>query len=114
MASVHSATCECGFRATVSVGGTRANFRTVCDFPFYCETCGIVTVNTRNKKIECPTCSSDQIVQYGAAPASIRMQEKYSLPAIQAFSYQANAKGNLCPACKNYTLEFSGSNAIFD
>jgi len=114
MTSVHSATCECGFRTTVSAGGTRANFETVNDFPFYCDACGLVSVNTRDTKIKCPTCTSQKIVQYGISPASIAVENRYTLPAIQAFSYQANAKGNLCPACKNYTLEFSGSNAIFD
>jgi hypothetical protein len=114
MASVHQAKCGCGFQTTVSAGGTRANFETVNNFPFYCDACGLVTVNTRDTIIKCPTCNSHKIVQYGIAPASVSRKEKYTLPAIQAFSYQANAKGNLCPACKNYTLEFSGSNAIFD
>jgi hypothetical protein len=73
-----------------------------------------VTVNIQDKIIKCPNCSSSQIVQYGVAPASINTKDRETLPAIQAFSYQANSKGNLCPKCKNYSLEFSGSNAIFD
>jgi hypothetical protein len=114
MASVHSANCECGFQTTVSAGSTRANFETVNNFPFYCDACGIVTVNTRDTIIKCSTCSSQKIVQYGIPPTSIAVDNRYTLPAIQAFSYVAYKQGNLCPNCRNYTLEFSGSNAIFD
>jgi hypothetical protein len=114
MASVHSATCECGYRTTVSVGGTRANFETVNNFPFYCDTCGLVTINTRDKIIKCPACRSPKITQYGIPPASRAFDDRFTLPAIQAFSYEAYKQGNLCPKCKNYNLEFSGSNTIFD
>jgi hypothetical protein len=37
--SVHEATCECGFRTDVTVGGGMADFTENAPFPFYCERC---------------------------------------------------------------------------
>jgi len=114
MTAVYVAECECGFKKSVSTGGTRANFETVNNFPFYCESCGLVKVNTRNKTIECPKCSSMRVFQYGEYPASLPWDEEHFSSGIQAFSYKAPRDGNLCPACKKYSLVFSGPTAIFD
>ena len=114
MTSVYVAECECGFKRSVSVGGTRATFRTICDFPFFCEKCGLVSVNTCDVNIVCPSCKSTQVTQYGRDPVSLTWNEEHFSSGIQAFTYRAPRDGNLCPACKKHSLVFSGPTAIFD
>jgi hypothetical protein len=114
MAAIYLAECECGFKSSVSTGGNRATFRSICHFPYYCEKCGLVSVNIANETIVCPTCTSAQVVQYGKHPATLPWDEKDYSSRIQAFSYEAPRNGNLCPSCKKYSLVFSGPSAIFD
>lgn len=114
MTAVYVAECACGFKSSVSTGGTRATFRTICHFPFYCEKCGLVSANTAHETIVCPTCKSANISQYGKPPTSLPWDEEHFSSGIQAFSYTAPRDGNLCPACKKYSLVFSGPTAIFD
>lgn len=74
MGSVHTAYCECGFKADVTVGGGRYSSKAV--FPFYCSSCGLVEVNTAPltrdcSEVTCPQCNAAVAVQYGAPPVSL-------------------------------------------
>ena len=62
MSSTHKAHCQCGFIAFVCVGGLRATFKSKCYFPYYCNSCGIVDVNTANKNLICPKCKTTKVV----------------------------------------------------
>lgn len=57
--------CDCGYEARVSIGGGMANHKTVCDFPHYCATCGVVTANTHDDPVRCPKCQTTDIIRYG-------------------------------------------------
>jgi Zn finger protein HypA/HybF involved in hydrogenase expression len=112
--SIHQAHCECGFSARFPVGGGRADFRYNSPFPFYCKECGLVLGNTAKKPIVCPTCGTSDIAQYGKPPVSTAHGEHEHSYVLCAFDYRAWATGNLCPACKQMTLEFSKTEVLFD
>ena len=50
MGSVNRVSCECGYTSTVMVGGNRETIHEKSVFPFYCKTCGIVSVNVHGGK----------------------------------------------------------------
>jgi hypothetical protein len=112
MGSVHEAKCECGFRADVTVGGGMADYTENAPFPFYCERCGLVEVNTALEIRTCPSCGNTDVHQYGQPPASRPGDDKRH--ALQNFSFTAPATGNLCPKCKKMTLVFSECTDLFD
>jgi len=112
MGSVHMASCECGFRTSVRVGGGMRSFQTNAPFPFYCKRCGLVGANTAMKPVVCPTCASSDIQQYGKPPISVI--DPHAHAVLQNFSFEAFAEGNLCPACKKMTLVFDAAGTRFD
>lgn len=71
MVGKHQATCHCGFNTQITVGGTMSNFLEDSRFPFYCEHCGLVEVNTALTTAVCPNCGSAGIAQYGRPPVSV-------------------------------------------
>jgi hypothetical protein len=112
MGSIHETSCECGFRADVTVGGGMSDFWTNAPFPFYCKRCGLIGANTAKKPIVCPTCASSDIHQYGKPPISVIDPSAH--PVRQNSSFMAHANGNLCPACKKMTLVFDAAKLMFD
>ena len=111
MSSIHKAECACGYRTSVLVGGTRADFLRESTFPYYCKSCGIVDVNIRDQELHCPDCSSLEISQYGLEPISTRLDDSYAV--LQNFNYEAYRYGNLCPKCKKKNLEFKNAEMRF-
>lgn len=117
MGAVHTAFCKCGFTKEVTVGGSRKTFRSNSLFPFHCNNCGIVEVNTATLKSEtfvtnCPSCGDPNATQYGAPTSSylgLRLGKKSASAdtALQWGSRDAPATGNLCPECKQMTMQFS-------
>ena len=114
MGSIHSANCKCGFKASFSIGGDRATFKTRCFFPFYCETCGLVSVNIHARSLFCPQCKSKVVMPYGQPPISLVQKSDQFSPTIQAFRHEANLNGNFCPSCKKMDLVFSSPDVMFD
>ena len=113
MSSTHNAHCQCGFIAFVCVGGLRATFKSKCYFPYYCNSCGIVDVNTANKNLICPKCKTTKVVAYGDKSISNYKNEEI-IPSIQCFKNRAFKNGNLCPKCKNLTLTFDYADVLYD
>lgn len=112
MGSIKNASCPCGFQKSVVVGGSMARFREESYFPYYCATCGLVDVNiAKEDLIACPECQSQSITQYGKPPISGELQERGN---FNCYNYKAPYKGNLCPECKQMTLDFLGSEILFD
>jgi phage FluMu protein Com len=64
MGTTYRVFCDCGFKTTVNEGGSRDGFRSYSAFPFWCDRCGLVEVNTI-QKIKCPHCKSKEILPYG-------------------------------------------------
>jgi len=99
-------------------------------FPFYCQHCGLVEANiaefigksmadassSNNTEIQnapiCPLCGNTHIDQYGKPSASI--PSKNQTRTLQAWGFEANKEGNLCPACKEMTLVFHHSHILSD
>lgn len=94
-------------------GGTRENFLKECYFPHYCSNCGLIDVNTASKEIRCPTCNSEEIIEYGNEKLE-KIVDREIIPTIQSFDYRAYRYGNFCPNCKKFTLEFEPPEIIFD
>ena len=113
MGSVNRVSCECGYTSTVRVGGNRATHNEHSVFPFYCKNCGIVSVNVHGNTTECPYawCKSKDIHPYGKEPIS-HGEDRF--PSIQWGEYKASRNGNLCPECKNFTLQIGGVEILFD
>ena len=124
----HQARCDCGFQTEVRVGGGRRTFNEDSQFPYYCATCGIVSVNIAKLTIgtcpPCPKCGAAEVHQYGSHPVSIPLGEQphgamcgpadhqHATPTrvnrrtLQWGKWEANEFDNLCPACKQMTLVF--------
>lgn len=129
MGSVHTASCECGFTADVTIGGDRMTFLQESYYPFYCQSCGLVEVNVAPlardcTETVCPHCHAAGATQYGVPPVSLhdmrrtpdkakgrfwKKQKPQTRPqaALQCWSREASESGHLCPACHKMTLKFS-------
>jgi len=111
MGSCHHASCECGFKTSIQIGGNMRTHKEDSRFPCYCEKCGLVEVNVAKSALECPQCESLNIVPYGDLKISEPIERS---PTIQWGNFKAPGKGNLCPVCKNKTLTFGSSYLMFD
>ena len=126
MGSVHRAYCECGFSEDVTIGGGRHHFLTNSSFPFYCNACGLVSVNIAPLpddaiKTTCPKCGESDCTQYGIPPVSLvdlrpkpwwKFQRKdhsdaQESAAITWGNREATEKGHICPKCKKMSMRFS-------
>ena len=124
MGSIHKAECECGYSKDVTVGSTKAAFKTRSLFPFYCKNCGLVEVNVAVvpddvTEVTCPHCKAATIVQYGVPPVSLHdmrtksaeVDQGYPAPkkqaALQWVRREASESWHFCPACHKMTLKFS-------
>ena len=113
MGSYSNASCDCGFRRSVCIGGSRSDFTTTSTFPFFCESCGLVMVNVAKETLECPQCKSTDVKPYGKPPVSLPRGQQ-DTEAISWWKYGACSDGNLCPACRKMTLRFERGGLRFD
>ena len=91
------------------------NFREHSRFPYYCQHCGLVEANTAKSPPNvpsCPKCENTNIDPYGKPPASSVFD--IERPALLAGWGSVNYKGNLCPSCKQMTLEFHAARLLYD
>ena len=132
MVSVVKATCQCGFEQRMGVGGIMHSFQEYSSFPFFFSECGLVSVNTAVRPIECPNGSSHHVVQYGSTELYTRREPArwerwlgikcHSERLTEVMSSVTNVEGeglagrnfnrrlqkrwHLCPSCRNMSLEF--------
>lgn len=123
MGTIYKVFCGCGFKTEVSEGGSRDGFKSYSAFPFWCDRCGLVEVNT-TQKIKCPYCKSKEILPYGDPDIT---SENYgtSLAECQTIWAHDNLYNNdeedeeeveyqiptgesygLCPRCRTFRLTF--------
>lgn len=126
MGSVYSAYCRCGYSEEVTVGGTRRSFRENSSFPFFCDHCGLVSVNVAqlpDGKVvtNCPKCNAPACTQYGVPPVSVHdlrplpWWRRWFRPSnVQAVdsniawrSREASEEGHRCPQCREMSMRFS-------
>lgn len=117
--------CDCGYEKRVSIGGGMANYKTVCDFPHYCRECGVVTANTYDDPVHCPSCNTTDIIRYGQTEVPKSPDEgeeswltpkKYTWdPYVtnpvegryeSSWSLRLTEGDHLCPACLHMTLRY--------
>ena len=111
MGNIRDARCGCGFRSSVKIGGGMADHRKNSAFPFYCKTCGLISINIAKEDRACPTCNSSDITQYGKAPVSLPGSHT---SAVQWGEYKARAVEHLCPKCGKHTMVFDEPSMMFD
>ncbi len=111
MGAIVSASCACGYKCESNVGGSRANFQTVCHFPCLCETCReVVQVNLLSERPSCPSCSSTSVTPYDQTRLSttkggyVTMWRKPK-PHDDQF-WELHAGNYLCPKCAKMSLRF--------
>ena len=110
MGSKGQAKCSCGFSQTVNVGGGMKNFLEFSEFPFYCNQCGLVSVNIAKDSC-CPSCNNKEPTAYGNE--AISTPTKFN--SVLAWGeYNCGENGHLCPKCKNKEMFFIGGGICFD
>lgn len=110
MGQIMKVGCSCGFSKTVRIGGGMRDHQTNSTFPHYCESCGLVDVNVMASPLQCSYCLSEKVVAYGQQATSLPSERR----GIQWGKFDAPVSGNLCPQCKQMTLEFKGTVMMFD
>lgn len=96
--------CSCGYHKEVQVGHGMNEFN-ICRFPFYCEKCGLVTVNVSKADFKCPKCRTKKILPYGRKPVS-ESEDKVDLAQQEDFeSITLYGSKHKCPKCKQMSLE---------
>ena len=103
MGIAYQVKCECSYERLVTVGGNRNTYQTESPFPFFCQTCGLVNVNTIGSNLNCPKCDSKEIKPYGDPSIS----KKLDSVNVHQSDYQIQKNHNLCPSCLKYTMEFN-------
>lgn len=104
MGSMYLANCECGFTKNTRVGGGMKDHKTDSSFPFYCDYCGLVSVNISQDQLACPYCESKDVIQYGDAKIS---EPADGYKSVHWGNYSCANSGHLCPSCKNKTMRFT-------
>jgi hypothetical protein len=131
MGTTYRVFCGCGFKSTVDEGGTMDGFKAHNSFPFWCDRCGLVEVNTI-QKIKCPHCKSTEILPYGD-PSITSEHYGMSLGDINVnwthdslygdleddelddteYEIPNSSNYGLCPRCRTFRLQFR-SMILFD
>lgn len=108
MGALYKVSCECGFTEQVTVGGSRASFSRRNMHPYFCEKCGLIECNIAHQRpnpdlpICCGNCKSENILPYGTNLLNRCKEKRHKFPEISFYM-----KDNLCPVCRNYSLNFS-------
>jgi hypothetical protein len=124
MGSGLEGSCSCGFVVpSFAAGGGMANFTTTCWAPAYCATCRTVIVrNYLSKRPRCGTCRR-RIVFYDdpslRAPAGAEDHSDAGRAIVfswwtEAGQFLLPAARYLCPACREFGLEFHDSGLMWD
>lgn len=117
-----------------------ASFREHSTFPFWCDQCGLVSVNIATRPLTCPGCSSHEVVPYGHVTHREPLQRtrwerwfgtkrKLTRTTFEVspvteregdwevashFDRGLTKRWHRCPACREMTMEFQGGGIRFD
>ena len=108
----------CGFESEVTIGGSRATYRTHSPWPILCRSCGgLESTNTCNEPLVCSACRSQNIFVYGETwPEEAGFDWLQSRPHSVAsnFSRYLFDVNYPCPACRAEAFRFGPMTMIFD
>ncbi len=119
MGSEVIATCDCGIRENILIGGGMFNFTTTCLFPCCCENCdNVVEVNLLSEDKKCPYCKSKAVISYDDP----RMIKSIGNKSVASWNVKDRIGRELiitngsywCPKCKNPNLKFEDSGTCWD
>ncbi len=110
MGSIIEASCLCGYKREMFLGGGMLDFTTSCNFPIFCGKCSsLFEANLLDNNQKCPKCHSPNIIPYddnslsknkGKVVFTWDMQEKLGRELILTDSKY------LCPNCGQFLLSF--------
>ena len=126
MGQILDAVCECGYRKSAVLGAGRSNFKEVCKFPHYCNSCSeVIDVDIFKEQNCCPNCTSLNIHTYEALTKRVTYKVFERLSDITLRKYGYHRRDNeqhswygkiknhtilrvkhFCPKCKNDSLSF--------
>ena len=119
MGSQVTAECQCGFHASVAIGGGVLDFTTTCYFPGLCDACHhSVQVNLLAGTKQCPTCKSPALIPYDdpRLPESPGKRATTELNMLGRLGRQLMlTDGNYrCPKCNKMSLRFRDTGLYWD
>lgn len=119
MGSQVIATCECGLRADVLIGGGMLSFRDTCYFPCLCKDCSsVVQVNLLGKTRRCPTCGTTRVTPYDDPSLSIsrgsHVVAEWNMQEQLGRVLRLTDGKYKCPRCRRPTLLFACGDVEWD
>jgi Zn finger protein HypA/HybF involved in hydrogenase expression len=119
MGSQVTAECQCGFHASVAIGGGVLDFTTTCYFPCYCEDCHrMVHGNLLEKEPRCPECKGKKILPYDDSSLRKSLGKKtvaeWNIEQYLGRSLRLTNGKYKCPKCEKFTLHFSDGGLCWD
>lgn len=114
MGTIVRAVCECGYAREMLCGGGMANFESVCLFPVYCRTCGLLeAANLFDAPLRCPKCGTDHVIAYDhhELVGQKGKEEVFSWNVKERIGRNPRLSDGhyLCPACQRMQLRFQES-----
>ncbi len=119
MGSEVNATCKCGLKTTIQIGGEDGGTGAmVCYFPCVCRDCeDVVQVDVSETNLKCPKCNGQDVIRYDDP----RLLSCRGLSVIARWNMGGAVAGKQiqtlelsngqykCPRCGNPTLTFSAT-----
>lgn len=126
MGQILGAVCECGYNGKATLGAGRSDFREVCKFPHYCDSCKeVVSVDIFKEEHLCPTCKSHDVHTYEAQTTRLKNEAHEQLSDVhlerlglhrrsdEQDSWYGKDKSHIllrgphyCPKCEKNSLKF--------
>ncbi len=119
MGSEVNATCKCGLKTTIQIGGGDGETGTmVCYFPCVCRDCeDVVQADVSENNPKCPKCNSEDLISY-ADPRLLSFPGRNVVARFNMWgavagkpieTLELNDGQYKCPRCGNRTLSFSAT-----
>jgi hypothetical protein len=126
MGEVVTATCTCGYKENAAIGAGRSDFKVVCKFPHFCNSCSQVTsVDIFKSEHVCKHCGSYDVHSYESSTkvTPYKFMERFSDEILKKYGYHRKSyeytswygttknhvlmRGkHYCPNCKCNSLQF--------
>ena len=119
MGSAVTATCGCGLKVDIDIGGGMVNGPTTCYFPCLCEACHkVVQVNLLARRLRCPKCRGANPVPYDdprllGSPGE-NVVAAWNIKEQLGRSLSLTDGSYFCPKCQNMSLQFRDSGLCWD
>ena len=119
MGSQVIASCGCGVKAEISIGGGMMDFTTICLFPCLCNSCrNVVETNLLSKTPECPGCGTANPTPYDdprvvGSPGENIVSE-WNVEEHLGRELTLTDGSYKCPKCEKMTLRFTDTGVFFN